>query len=319
MKSNIELAYEVLRGVWGADDERRFSLEAAGYIYEDVQAQVNAILEECYTDAKTNTDVAVEVIAGKWGVNEERKKALEDAGYNYSDVQNVVNSILNLEKEAEVDTMPEEKKGISAYVIAAMCGCWKRESGVNPGIWESLIETSWDHEYQYDNIGGFGLGQWTNVGTPRGRCYNLHEWVTANGYEDGDGNGQLAYLPVENYWSAANSVMGNGTLEDFLYSTSTDLDLLVEEFLACWEGVPGDAYAERLEAANEFLDYIEANADKPENTWSWTSGNFYLGFLSDEQLTNVMCVYWFYQGYVPDGGRTKKSKMPLWMKIKYKF
>ena len=28
---------------------------------------------------------------------------------------------------------------ISQYVVSAICGCWRRESGVNPAIWESLI------------------------------------------------------------------------------------------------------------------------------------------------------------------------------------
>ena len=55
---------------------------------------------------------------------------------------------------------------ISAYPIAAAAGCFKRESGVNPGIWESLIVPSdtFYHVYQFDNIGGYGFGQFTNVG-----------------------------------------------------------------------------------------------------------------------------------------------------------
>lgn len=219
---------------------------------------------------------------------------------------------------------------VSAYVIAAMCGCWKRESGVNPGIWESLVETTFDHEYQYDGIGGYGLGQWTNVGTPYGRCYQLHKWVTEHGYADGDGNGQLDYIANEDYWTASNSVMGYNTLSEFLSSDSTDLSKLVEEFLACWEGVPGDAYSERLEAAEAFLSYIQEHADDDKTIWKWSTGNFYIGFKSEEQYANVMCVYWFFEGYVPDsggggggggGGTTgkKKSKMPLWMKIRYHF
>lgn len=211
---------------------------------------------------------------------------------------------------------------VSAYVIAAMCGCFKRESGVNPGIWESLTPTTWDHEYNYDGIGGFGLGQWTNVGTPYGRCYNLHEWVTSNGYVDGDGNGQLAFLIHENYWTASNSILGYATLGEFLSSTSTDIDALTAEFLACWEGVPGNALSERQEAARAFYSYIDAHKTEPSSNWNWTSGNFYLGYLSNEQYANVMCAYWFLNGYVPPGpgpGPTPKKRkgMPIWMMIRY--
>lgn len=211
---------------------------------------------------------------------------------------------------------------VSAYVIAAMCGCFKRESGVNPGIWESLTPTTWDHEYNYDGIGGYGLGQWTNVGTPYGRCYNLHTWVTSNGYSDGDGNGQLAFLVHENYWTASNSILGYATLSDFLSSTSTDIDTLTAEFLACWEGVPGNALAERQEAARAFYRYIDAHKTEPSSNWTWTSGNFYLGYLSNEQYANVMCAYWFLNGYVPPGPgpgpEPKKRKgIPIWMMIRY--
>lgn len=211
---------------------------------------------------------------------------------------------------------------VSAYVIAAMCGCFKRESGVNPGIWESLTPTTWDHEYQYDGIGGYGLGQWTNVGTSHGRCYNLHEWVTSNGYSDGDGNGQLAFLIHENYWTAANSMMGFASLSDFLASDSTDLDSLTAEFLACWEGVPGNALEERQQAARAFYTYIDSHKTEPSSSWNWTSGNYYLGYLSNEQYSNVMCAYWFLNGYVPPGpgpGPTPKErkKMPIWMMIRY--
>ena len=46
----------------------------------------------------------------------------------------------------------------SIYVIAAMCGCWRRESVVNPGIWESLIPCAWNYKYEYKHKGGYGLG-----------------------------------------------------------------------------------------------------------------------------------------------------------------
>lgn len=205
----------------------------------------------------------------------------------------------------------------SAYVVAAMCGCWKRESTVNPGIWESLIPTSFDHQYQYDGIGGYGLGQWTNVGTPYGRCWNLHEWVTSNGYADGDGNGQLAFVLHEGYWSHSSQTRGDyTTLDEFLATDSTNLDDLVWDFLANWEGVPGNAYSERKDAANLFLAYIIEHQNDDPSDYEWISTN---NFLSWEQMyNNVMCIYfWFSHGEPIPVPPQKRRGLPLWMLLRY--
>ena len=208
---------------------------------------------------------------------------------------------------------------ISPYVTSAMCGCWAWESGMNPGIWESLIPTSWDHEYQYDGIGGYGLGQWTNVGTKYGRCYNLHTWVTSQGYTDGDLYGQLEFVIHENYWTASNSVMGYNTLSEFLSSDSTNLDKLVEEFLACWEGVPGDALELRKGWAHKYYDFIYKNASKQPATWKASGGNYYQDPLGDDAYNNVMCVYWWAGGVEPEQPTKKKKGMPLWMFLKKQY
>lgn len=192
---------------------------------------------------------------------------------------------------------------VSIYVIAAMCGCWKRESGVNPGVWESLIPCAWDYQYEYTGQGGYGLGQWTNVGESHGRLYRLHTWVTENGYEDGDGNGQLAYLPVEGYWNGEYNGTGDnaktrgsyGSLANFLASTSTNIANLVWDFLANWEGVPGDAYSERLQWANNILTYLQNHAGE---TGTWTSSNAYISY--SKMYQNCLCVYNWFNGYVPD-------------------
>lgn len=66
----------------------------------------------------------------------------------------------------------------SFYVAAAMCGNFWVESNLNPGIWEGLHASSFDHQYQGDGIGGYGIGQWTNVGTQYGRCWDLYQYLT---------------------------------------------------------------------------------------------------------------------------------------------
>lgn len=192
---------------------------------------------------------------------------------------------------------------VSVYVIAAMCGCWYRESGVNPGIWESLVVCDWNYQYEYTNKGGYGLGQWTNVGTTDGRLYHLHRWVTSNGYTDGDGEGQLNYLTVEGYWNGDYNGTGDhaqtrgsyGSLSSFLNSTSTSISDLVWDFLANWEGVPGNAYDERLEWANKFLTYLQEHGGESA---SWTSVNNYLS--ETQSYQNALCVYNFFSGYAPE-------------------
>lgn len=188
-------------------------------------------------------------------------------------------------------TNPYESMNISKYVIAAICGCWWRESNCNPQIWESLIPCAWDYEYEYTNKGGYGLGQWTNVGTQNGRLWNLHDWCTNNGYTDGDGYAELIYVYVENVWNTNNpSRLGYNTLTEFLESSSTVVDDLVYDFLSRWEGVPNDHYTERCQYAGRILNYI--NEHMYDNTsWQWISGNRYL--TDNEIYNNAMVIYTF--------------------------
>lgn len=217
---------------------------------------------------------------------------------------------------------------ISAYPIAAAAGCFKRESGVNPGIWESLVvpPDGFYHVYQFDNIGGYGFGQFTNVPNGQGgvswRCRDYYEWCVSNNYAPDNGNAQLEYIiNVERVWMTTNpSRLGYQTQAEFWASTSTNLDDLVYDWLSQWEGVPGDALAERQEAARRFYTYIYQHKDDDPSTYSWISGNFYT---SDAQmLNNVMCMYFYLEGYTPDPGPGpgptpgKSKKMPLWMYLK---
>ena len=92
-KSVDELAKEVIAGKWGAGEERKKKLTAAGYNYSAVQNRVNELLSG-KTPQKSVDELAREVIQGKWGNGEERRKKLTAAGYNYSAVQNRVNELM---------------------------------------------------------------------------------------------------------------------------------------------------------------------------------------------------------------------------------
>lgn len=210
---------------------------------------------------------------------------------------------------------------VSAHVIAAMCGCFWRESQVNPGVWESLQVMDWHYVYGTagPNKGGFGLGQWTNTnGDPNGRLWRLHEWVTNNGYADGDGPGQCAYIIAEGHWAGSSQTRGPyTTLDEFLASSSTDLSMLVWDFLANWEGVPGNAFDYRLEKAHQCLAYIKAHTGDDPSGYTWHSSNSYSS--EAQTLNNVMLIYWFFQGYDPGNDPLKRPRrgMPVWMMLKY--
>lgn len=94
-KTITELAKEVIHGLWGNGEERKQRLEAAGYDYEAVQAEVDRILSgETDPPQKTIEELAAEVIEGLWGNGEERKQRLEAAGYDYNKVQEMVDRLL---------------------------------------------------------------------------------------------------------------------------------------------------------------------------------------------------------------------------------
>ena len=97
LKSIEEVAREVVRGIWGNGATRKQKLEAAGYNYDVVQAEVNRIMAGYGTSGgSTNANVdkvAREVIDGKWGNGADRKQRLEAAGYNYQVIQNQVNKL----------------------------------------------------------------------------------------------------------------------------------------------------------------------------------------------------------------------------------
>lgn len=58
MKSNFEIAKEVIDGKWGNGDARRISLQNAGYNYEAIQYLVNKIVSGEGVDVSTAPDLS---------------------------------------------------------------------------------------------------------------------------------------------------------------------------------------------------------------------------------------------------------------------
>ncbi len=92
VKSNEQLADEVINGKWGNGADRKNRLTAAGYNYEAVQAIVNERLGK--SDLKSLDEIAREVVRGKWGNGSERVKKLTAAGYDAKAVQSRVNNLM---------------------------------------------------------------------------------------------------------------------------------------------------------------------------------------------------------------------------------
>lgn len=96
-KTNEQIAQEVIQGKWGAGEDRKKRLTAAGYDYGSVQNIVNKMMgvQKAPTiKKKTNEQIATEVIQGKWSAGAKRMQLLTEAGYDYMTIQNLVNKML---------------------------------------------------------------------------------------------------------------------------------------------------------------------------------------------------------------------------------
>lgn len=96
-KTNEQIAQEVIQGRWGAGEDRRKRLTAAGYDYVTVQNIVNKrmnVQKAPVIKKKTNEQIAQEVIQGKWSAGAKRMRLLTEAGYDYMTIQNIVNKML---------------------------------------------------------------------------------------------------------------------------------------------------------------------------------------------------------------------------------
>lgn len=89
------IADQVMAGAWGNNPDRQRRLQAAGFDYAAVQAEVNRKLGigAAAPARKSEDQIANEIIAGQggWGNNPQRAQKLAAAGYNAASVQSIIN------------------------------------------------------------------------------------------------------------------------------------------------------------------------------------------------------------------------------------
>lgn len=199
--------------------------------------------------------------------------------------------------------------GYSIYVISAICGNWWQESGINPGIWEGLNFSDWT------SLGhGYGLGQWTNVGSTQGRLYQLHQYLQINGYPDDSGEGQMKYLIEENYWTPQEEAAQFKNLQAFLTSDSTDIAMLTHAFNIGWEGIHEGTWDARVGYARDCFNFIEQHWNDSSIT-EWITGNRFL--TTAERLNNAVMAYRYLSaGVTPEPSGKGKKGMPLYMYLR---
>lgn len=134
-------------------------------------------------------------------------------------------------------------KGWTKNAICGMLGNMQSESGINPGIWQSLIEGS-------GGGGGFGLVQWTP-------WTNFTNWADENGYEWTDGNAQLKwideYTTVFGQWIPTDAYPLS--FEEFKTSTET-VEHLASAFLKNFERAGIEVEDQRRSQAVAWAEYL---------------------------------------------------------------
>lgn len=135
------------------------------------------------------------------------------------------------------------EKGWTKNAICGMLGNMQSESGINPGIWQSLIEGS-------GGGGGFGLVQWTP-------WTNFTNWADDNGYEWTDGNAQLKWIDevtvTFGQWIATDSY--NLSFDEFKKSTKS-VEWLASAFLKNFERAGVEVEEQRQSQAVAWSEYL---------------------------------------------------------------
>lgn len=164
----------------------------------------------------------------------------------------------------------------TAQGIAAVAGCFMVESSIVAGTYETDYITgydlnkmrsectaenlmgSWIEFYKLYNYTGLyeqgyladdgkhwigaGLGQWTGP-----RCKALWEFASNNGLDPFSFNAQIKFMLIESRADVFNEIVTSGL----------DVNSLTADFLARWEGVPGNKLGQRQDYANQFLPTIQ--------------------------------------------------------------
>lgn len=200
----------------------------------------------------------------------------------------------------------------SVYVAAAICGNWMAESTLNPGQWEAGAKQ------------GFGLGQWTDNSESTRRT-ELLNWLSENGYESNDGDGQLAYFIHEGTWLKNPPADDFDSLEDFLTSDSTDISYLTEVFMKGWEGLLNGNLDDRIRYANGYYDYFIAHGNDDTQPW-YSEENYdnpastYMEYGSDANLNNALLIYRYLSIGLDENAQDHSKKgMPLWMYCRWTY
>lgn len=164
-------------------------------------------------------------------------------------------SMSEMENNAVIVYRYLNQRGWTLNAVAGLLGNLKRESTVNPAIWEGL-------DYGNYNV-GYGLVGWTPA-------TNYTDWATANGYDITDGNKQLQWIDEETVpkgqWISTSAYPLS--FADFKISTNSPEDL-ASAFLYNFERAGVPAEQERREAARHFYNYllgIDPGGEPPDDT-----------------------------------------------------
>lgn len=133
-------------------------------------------------------------------------------------------------------------RGWSKNAIAGILGNMQSESGINPGIWQSLNENNMS--------GGFGLVQWTPA-------TNFTDWADNNGYSWDDGNAQLKWIDEMTVsvgqWIPTSSY--NFSFSTFKTSSESP-EYLASAFLKNFERAGVEVEEERRTQARSWFNFL---------------------------------------------------------------
>ena len=230
---------------------------------------------------------------------------------------------------------------LSMYQVAAMCGCWWHESKVNPGEYHN---NALDPSVPFTDT-GVGLGMWTDAPDADPPFYiatAFFNWMSANGYDWWDGNGQLAcivsdslstgsmwsYISPSEFPEYAYLNTKYPTINDWLADTqNNNVEELVLAWFLQWES-PRTRYwfnynnnwQKRRQTAYDVFNYLTVHGNDQISGWYHEIGYV---IISDQHALDNCVVAWqvLGSGIIPPPGPgptpTKKKGMPLWMKLRY--